>query len=276
MGKDGHREQQRFWDMHKNCEWVRAHPSLSAQDNLQDFVPLTLWGDSGQIQGDEKLTLLTFSGVLAHGSTMDHVYVMTGLPGEWCTHDTLLALYKAVSWSFECLTSGVFPTHDHAGRPLSGKRAARAGQSLGGKGVLAFIKGDWSWQAEAYNVNHWAEMEMCHRCTATLNGESVFCKWDGRAWEKRPATYLAQRCPEHPIFLMRGFHQELLVPCSMHVLNLGLMQVMCGTAIWEFIRGKHYGRRNIKDQLHSAWIDFKAWCKQHKVQGNQKNLPGRA
>ena len=85
---------------------MKSRPVLSRDPELDNVVPMALWGDHGRTHGDEKLALLTFCGALTRGSTWDRVFVITGVPGYWRLPGTLGTIFKAAAWSFERTLAG--------------------------------------------------------------------------------------------------------------------------------------------------------------------------
>lgn len=59
--------------------------------------------------------------------------------------DTLLPIFKAISWSVNALQVGQWPLRDHAGNVYTDpEKGARAGTSLGFTAVLTGFRADWS------------------------------------------------------------------------------------------------------------------------------------
>ena len=65
--------------------------------------------------------------------------------------DTITTLLEAVSWSLNVLEDGHWPSRDHKGRPLVGKRAGRQGPLADGYFAVATEHlGDWKYVKEVF------------------------------------------------------------------------------------------------------------------------------
>jgi len=99
--------------------------------------------------------------------------------------ETMRTILKVLAWSFQALSSGVFPASDHTGK-LFGKdhhpqRAACAGKTLAGGyiGCWGELRGDWKFLKEAViNCKScYTGLESFRTCLCNLT--RIACQSDG-------------------------------------------------------------------------------------------------
>jgi hypothetical protein len=91
----------------------------------------------------------------------------------WCS---LLPVFTMLHWSLMCLAAGRFPQHRHDGAPFNtssdSERSVIAGDRMGFRAILLFIKGDWSEYATSFGFPTWASnLAPCILCTANKDNK---------------------------------------------------------------------------------------------------------
>ncbi len=148
-----------------------------------------------------------------------------------CTTDALTELYSVLAWSFKAMAAGVFPSHDHAGRPFSTghhpARAATAGKPLAGGFLAAFVevRGDWKLLREALQLrrHYGTAPEMRHLCCATKHGSRVYTNFahsaDHRGTLTSHSEWLASATAVPPLATIPGFASWSVFFDIMHTLD---------------------------------------------------------
>ncbi|CAE7221918.1 unnamed protein product [Symbiodinium sp. CCMP2592] len=79
--------------------------------------------------------------------------------------------------------------------------------------------------------------------------------------------------PVNAMLCHHGFHPSMLAWCSMHQLNLGIMQDFSGSAILLLVRISFFGNYNAEDHLRESMKEctrrFKDFCKLHSFECSQ-------
>ena len=96
---------------------------------------------------------------------------------------TLEIFFGVLQWSFACLQTGKFPSHDWFGKksPAGSWEASMAGQDLAGGfcGHLASIQGDLDFFASALQLPRWSvKAGGCCNCQCTFSGATTWQKFN--------------------------------------------------------------------------------------------------
>eukprot|EP00971_Amphidinium_carterae_P350315 6491485-Amphidinium_carterae.1 len=128
-------------DMQKYRRSTLASLSV-AEDHHEEYLPLSLWGDSVPFTKEMSL-FMVFCSVANGGSS--HRYLVTCFPTLGANQATYSAMWHIISWSFRCLWLGAHPVCRHDGEEwLTTDRDSRTwtGQALA-KSFLGQLRGDW-------------------------------------------------------------------------------------------------------------------------------------
>ena len=152
----------------------------NAKVQLQDqnLVALGLWGDGCPCNWDRSESLEVFSlslpGVKGHENLrIPLAAIQKRFLLKFQTFDDIL---QVVTWSLKFCALGIFPTRDVDDSEFqSAKRRQNAGKSLGAKGCLAQVKGDWKFMKECFRFPGWKEKKnCCWKCHCSSSDISVF------------------------------------------------------------------------------------------------------
>ena len=160
------------------------------------------------VHGDEvrttkdgpKITVISWNFILADKKLYgwDSRVLVSVLECDRHTDETLSALFKVLSWSFQCLAAGTYPTCDHQGIAFKPKtaRSRLAGQKLGGHAYLVELRGDWQWHQRSLELTrHWASDQICYECNARRsNFVSLACRgvWETLSYQEFLANCVHQ------------------------------------------------------------------------------------
>ena len=72
-----------------------------------------------------------------------------------------------------------------------------------------------------------------------------------------------------PYLAVPGFHPSLIVYCTMHVSNLGLIQWTNAAVLLALTRLQFFGAGRLSDALHACTIRFRQWCTLHGIPQSQ-------
>jgi hypothetical protein len=153
---------QRFDELKANQEWpdqyyshrlVRSYPG-------ERVWPLSLYLDGVAYSNIDNVLGITISNMV---SGTRHLCVTLrkalicrcGCRG-WCT---LWSIWRYVGWCINALSAGTFPTSRHDFRPWSSTdeiRESLAGCSLGMRGAIVQIRGDWGEFTKSLGMVNWA------------------------------------------------------------------------------------------------------------------------
>ena len=208
------------------------------------WLMLALWGDSAPMSRNTSLFLLTFrilSGVHAQRywvAAITKKICNCGCAGR-CTFDRL---WEVVAWSCRVMISGVWPTHDHAGRLLVGWRAdlARTGTPFAWRAAVVAKCGDWAWHKQVLGMRGWADSLNCWLCQAELGNKEFGLGASWRQTSVSMSAFNAQLLMDDTwvssIFTIPGFSLAYVKPDFMHCICLGILGYLEGNVMWELFR----------------------------------------
>jgi len=108
-----------------------------------------LWGDAMPCNWDRSQSVMafviSFPGLTDQWSVL-RLPVLVIMKHHMVAHKTVDDVCEVLRWSFVALACGEFPTSRHDGgnwSPEDSQRSRKAGMSLGTRGVLAEVRGDW-------------------------------------------------------------------------------------------------------------------------------------
>ena len=229
---------------------------------------------------------LAWNGVLGSRKAWTGRLLASVLPHRFkLARRTTRQLLAVMCWSFNVMLTGLYPSHDHRGLPFSEDDPRRewSGRPLaeGWRAGCVELRGDWAFQASVYGVPHWTSDHMCHMCAASKSGPLHYTDFRRRpTWRFRRISHnlfmqlMRQKFGDRicPLFLMRGFHRDMVRTCSMHSLNLGFGEQVNGGCLRHLLDSGFYGdvgRLPLQARLHLAWADFRRWAKDNHVTTSQ-------
>ncbi len=240
--------------------WLQSDPT-AARFTARQRIPMGMHGDAGEMQGGEKVMVVSWGGLCLRGSTLDTRLLFTCLKHSDQVHqghETLYRCFTVLAWSFQAMAEGLHPASDEEGVAFSAshhpERAALAGKplvpaglpvSLDGNlcGSWCELRGDWQFLREALNLKyHWGGKDgrICHLCAATdTAGRHSFRDFamDGPLCETlvgpRPQGERAWETldPASPLCNLPNFSIWRCMFDLMHTLELGLLQRVIPAAL---------------------------------------------
>lgn len=239
-------ELESFWQNARESspEWYQqCLDNLGVEGDLDvnTTIPLGVHGDDAAFNKKDKLIVLNFNSVLKNRATIDSRLVITCLQySRMLPMVTLRELYKVISWSFECLARGVWPAANHAGQPLNGWRAAKAGSRIAGPFSFVFseTRGDMKWIQETFQWNSYSHNYCCHLCKAHKKIQRLWYT-DVRVDARHRRTLISQTAymnwteegVRSPFCEMGTWHIWRVWLDAMHVLDLGVCQHVAGSMV---------------------------------------------
>lgn len=138
----------KFWSHHK----AMGSPWALNSTATDEHIPLGLHGDGAKVrqlayQPAQKIVGIWLNAPLWRPkSVRASRWLIAAIKEEdLYQHYTLDCLYKRITWSLNCLHSGVFPSTGPNGETLEGKKLARAGTPICDGKVFAVteVRADW-------------------------------------------------------------------------------------------------------------------------------------
>ena len=205
------------------------------------WLCLSLWGDSAPYSKKDSLYLLTYR--VLNGTHRRRVWIAALGKRSLCAcgcygRHTIDAIFDVVVWSMKVLLSGVWPSHDHRGRPFSKGdwRRGKAGQDMRFRGALLAKCGDWAWHKQVLGVRGWRERQLCWKCQATLRDRDFSSNASWRQSSVCNSAFLASayngRQYLSSLFGCPGFTLDYVQPDWMHTVCLGILQYFTGNIMW--------------------------------------------
>ena len=233
--------------------WVRSHPALQGSDPACRLA-IGMHGDAGQMHGGEKITAVSWGGLVRKGSTLDTrlLFIVVKRSEELPGHATLFRALRTLAWSLRALSLGVHPATDEDGQAFGPEhlpdRAAKAGQPLHAtpqgniRGAWCELRGDWEFLRDVLHLqNYWQTPQMCHFCQATKeHGALYYGNPDafGREGPLRETLVGPQQnsqnawaSPVSPVTEIPGFSIWRCQFDLMHTLELGVLQKVVPAAL---------------------------------------------
>ena len=136
---------------------------------------------------------------------------------------------------------GKFPLTRHDNREWERSdtwRRAKAGMSLGGRGAVMQLRGDWSWLKQTFNFPSWSNKQICWRCKANSDefnwrDPSANPRWRSQRLTEKQFFKLRreQSIPSNPIFELSHFKLDYVAIDALHALDLGFSQDVVGNVV---------------------------------------------
>ena len=258
----------------KSCQHLGCDPAC--------VLPVALWGDGVPFNWDRSQSLDTWTMCLPGLSRKDENlrFPLIALPHKHVVkHSTMDDITAVLAWSFQCLTSGVFPACRHDGAPLAqadAKRTKKAGCALGIRGLVVDIRGDWKFFKECFRLpQHNENSGICWLCSATPT------TWKDAgpeaAWRKERLSHwdvltriIEKGDPVSPIFAIPFLDTKCFKIDWLHVADLGISANFLGS-LFSVLIGKLPGA-NKDDRLASLFDDIQKFYKTTECQSRLEGL----
>jgi len=203
---------------------------------------------------------------------------------------TLQTFYRVLVWSFRALVEGTFPTHDHDGVPFSRThhpdRFKWAGNPLTSEGYIGCFsefRADWKYLVEAFGLHaNWAATEVCHLCRASKHISRLLWTNHARDAWVRNTCYTHQQIMmwgandpnRSPLWDLPGLHVWRLWADALHVLDLGILEQIIGSAVWEMTTDRTYfwgSSRCVR--IYQLYRHYKKYCRDNGMQYSKRFEP---
>ena len=217
------------------------------------WLCIALWGDSAPMGHRNSLYLLTFTLLSGEVRRRYWLFACTkrdlcdcGCSGK-CTFETA---WQVLAWSCKALLAGRWPETDHLGEAWGAGqkwRAKMAGKPLRFRGAVLANCGDWAWFKSALNLRGWRGegpcKQMCWLCNAGFNEEHDCFDFRKEAPWRRNMVTMSEVIAEttqhrYPsgIWSIPGLTIGMFKPDWMHCCDLGILQYVMGSVMWELLR----------------------------------------
>ena len=154
------------------CENSKQHLLLCQQKmQCENLVGLAYWGDGVPCTFDKNQSIEVMSwflpGLMGVDQNIRIPFSIINKRYFTADHATIDDCMQIFAWSMKALFCGEYPEYDHTGVKLTGRRAQLAGTSLGCKGVLLEVRGDWAYFKSAFRLpQHNEGAGICWLCEA--------------------------------------------------------------------------------------------------------------
>ena len=231
---------------------LQHHPMLRRPQWSSKAVPISLHGDAVPCircgrAGSRSLDVYSWQGLLGQGPTLWQKQYIFAVWTSLLTGTTMQEAWAVLSWSLQALYEGKWPSTDHRGieyTPTS-LEGLLAGKHLaeGFFAVMWLLKGDLKYFHEGLGMRCVTSRDSpcdwcpCHRDDSGDPNYHQLNFNDDAKWRAECFTALQWKAlyeNRHLIFKSPwDFLSQLnCEPDILHVLHLGVEQVLLGTALW--------------------------------------------
>ena len=232
-------------------EWMDAHPTLNGAEDFEKILPVGIHGDDAGIFQGDKYLVVSWNSCAAEGrKTLDsRILIACVLFNTLVEGVSLNQLYRVLVWSLDALATGKYPAKDHDGTKFSKshhpKRAKMAGKQIadGYRGAFSEMRGDWKFLRETFRLKeNWKAKRVCHLCRAHKKISRLhFTQFRRNAplrntrvsREQFNGYYGIGSGPHCPLAGIDGFCIWRVWCDALHVLDLGVLQVVVACCLWE-------------------------------------------
>lgn len=238
---------QSFWKDMQGNPFYLTHPVRERGGHDLRAIPLSLHGDGVPVSGvgkswSKSLDIYSWTSMLAHGQTVDTMYLIYLLNPKLCVklpgRDLQSEFFQVLKWSFYWLFLGQWPRRDHKEQPYppGSPEAQKAGSPLAGGffGVLWCIKGDLEHMTKVFGLPRWDSQNPCALCAANTTDTPWTDARSQAAWRQKVwtnASWREHRPEHHPLFDLPGCGILAFTPDIMHTLHLGVYQHLLGSTL---------------------------------------------
>ena len=241
-----------FWEGFHGHPCMEGHPILKVPEFDRHTIPVAFHGDEVPIIGVGKIwcrTVLFLSWFslmpVASGSTAEQAMVYINgifekyvLPSDDGQEGTMSVLWRILSWSFEAMYTGCWPSRDWRRQrwPKASAESRKAGQRLAGpwRACLIQVAGDLDYYSKYFGTPRWSNhTKPCALCRATYKGPMSWL--DNRLnsrWQNsllKPSNFRSHFVPTSVIFQLPGMSALSIAMDWMHCMHLGWLQYLFGS-----------------------------------------------
>lgn len=261
-----------FWGEAKQHH-LHNDPELFA--NAKKVVPTFWHSDGAEVYKDVDWTVWSWtSSMVRDVDSRDSKFLVCLVETQRLIPETSCKeITEFIAWNLQVLESGVYPSKDHKGRALSGRRARRAGNEIANGWRATFFgwQGDMKERVKMHRfTRNWQSNFMCERCLATkhLPETTPYDFGSGAAWRKTEVshrTYVALT-PEpqlSPWIAVRGWRLDRCSDDLLHTVWLGVGKDLGGQMLFELAMSEYRAVQPGLDALHKecvAWHRAKGVC----------------
>ena len=188
-----------------------------------------------------------------------------------CTLDSIMEIFR---WDLMALYTGLWHTERHDGSAwldTDKDRKTKKGK-MGIRGQLQQCRGDWPWFKWLFGFKGWqSNDQICWRCRANKSSipywhASKKAKWMKYRLSQRDFANLIVEngFAMSPLFSIPGFDFYNICIDSLHAMDLGFTQEICGNIFWECL-GIYAVGKNKKQQIGDFVMKLKAHYKRMKT-----------
>ena len=274
-------ELEEYWRQNSDSAWLLSHPGRShVERDPRSCVGLRLWGDDAVATKQDSLYALSVASVttLHLTSLLSRILVFGIAVGRFVN---LEPLWRALTWALEACLSGVMPSHDHLGEPLTGRRAANAGKRVCKSlhFLLSEFTGDLKFLVETLllRFHHSTSPEFCMKCFAVktnglLSGFNFNrdCGW--QHLKRCHAEWMRDSGHMLAVAGLPGFHSLIVRFDLMHCLHLGILPVTLGSIFVELLSMNYWQGPCVGAwvyrwtiQLRTAFAEFRVWLSDNNI-----------
>ena len=263
-------------------EGMQHFESVCNELGLEAPVPLGLWSDGTPCNWDrsESIEAFTFNFPGLSEEFLPIRIPITAVRRRHVvknkTFDDILSL---ITWSFQCLAMGKYPTTRHDGAPWQPSdvdRKKMAGRTLGCHGVLIEVRGDWKMYKETFRLPGWADRGgICWLCSATP--EDVRDCSSTATWRSTRLTtwHLLKRMEQDghevsPIFSIPGVRLRVFKIDWLHTVDLGVACDLLGNLFWLLL--PKMPARNRREQVSQLFLEIQTCYKVNRSEARLDNL----
>ena len=239
---------ERFWNSMRDHPAYESHPvSQMSAAQRSKCVPVTFHGDGVPVMGVGKCwgrsaDVFHWTCTIGKGATLQRsmliflIYKMYAVQAG--DHQTYDVCWKILRWSFNCMKTGKWPTHDWNNLPYARgtKEYERRGQWLADgwcAAAWAFL-GDLEYFGNTYHLEKWNTLYPCFLCKANcfddypwtdFTKQATFLQtiWKNRAW--------ALARPDRHAMFRDGLGPENCYPDAMHTKHGGTDSYLIGSVL---------------------------------------------
>ena len=231
--------------------WMDGHPTLNAAEDINKIIPIGIHGDDAGIFQGDKYLVVSWNSCAAQGrTTLDNrILFACILYNRLVEGVSLNQLYRVLVWSLDALATGRYPHKDHDGKEFSKchhpDRARMAGEQIadGYCGAFSEMRGDWKFLKETFNLKEWWKAKrVCHLCRAHKKTKRLHFTQFRRDAHVRKTRLTAEQWngyygigsgPHCPLAGIDGFCIWRVWADALHVLDLGVLQIVVVCCLWE-------------------------------------------
>ena len=119
-----------------------------------DYIGVSMWSDGVPVSWDRSESVQCWTWHLPGPVSQDHRTMripFTVVPKHFCNQQTMDFVLELLGWSLQQMFVGTFPSSCHDGSAFEeAYRQKLSGTSLGYRGLLLEIKGDWEFFPMAF------------------------------------------------------------------------------------------------------------------------------